>query len=212
MKGTVLLVGFVMAFALCVGVAQADVLYDTLPGYDAGQGGSVLGADSIIKAYLSEAQPFTVSSGNFTLSSVKIAAFWAGSQYGCTPLVSLSLLADNSGVPGSEIESLGSMSATQSTSIIQFNSSTHPLLDAGKTYWVGVFPGASNTWVGWCSVGSHTPGLIAQDNGSGWTALAYGVLSAMKVNAAPAVPEPSALLALCSGVLGLAGFAARHRK
>ncbi len=200
-----------MGFALCLGVAQADVLYDTLPGYDTGGGASVLGAESTPGFYLSEAQPFTVSSGNYNLSSISIAAFWAGSKYGGTPLVSLSLLADNGGVPGSEIESLGSMSVSYTPGIVQFNTKSHPLLETGQTYWVGVFPGAADTWAGWCVVGSHTPGLTAQNNGSGWTAI-NGIILAMKVDAAPVVPEPSALLALCSGVLGLAGFAARRRK
>jgi len=212
MKVTALLVGFLMGFTLCVGVAQADVLYNTLPGYDNSAGATISGTGAATQTYLSYAQPFTVAGGNFTLSSVEVAASWAGYPLRNASTVSLSLLADNTGTPGSEIESLGTMSTAYPASVIQFNSSSHPLLESGQTYWVAMLPGASNTWASWCVVGSHTPGLGAIDEGSGWATSTNDGICAMKVNAVSAVPEPGTLLALCSGILGLAGFAARHRK
>lgn len=213
MKGTALLASLVVGLALCVGVAQADVLYDTLAGYDGGGGVSISGLDCVLKEYSSYAQPFTVSASTFTLSSVKIAALWFGYPYGNASSVSLSLLADNGGAPGTEIESLGIANTTRSASVIEFISSAHPLLEAGQTYWIGVLPAAANTWAGWCPVGSHTLGISANDKGSGWTVSANGVKLAMKVEATAAVPEPSsALLAMCGGIPCLAGFAARRRK
>lgn len=206
MRRTVLLATILVALALCVGVAQADVLYNTIPGYDAGQGTTIVGPDWMFKGWLPYracAQPFTVGEGNFSLISVEIAAFLGAGS----PSVRLAVLADNSGVPGIEIESLGTMSTTQSASIIQFNSSTHPLLEAEQRYWVGVFPGGADTWAAWCYVGSGTEGLSAEDKGSGWTGYEGG-LCAMRVEAdpaAPVVPEiPAATLApLGLAVLGL---------
>lgn len=210
MRVTALLVSLVMGLALCAGAAQADVIYDTLSGgYNPTSGSTVSGISSLATDN-SYAQPFTVSAQDFTLSSVQIAAVWAAPDFGTGPSVRLSLLADNGGLPGSEIESLGTKDATVWASVIEFNSAVHPLLEAGKTYWIGAFAGTANSWVAWCDASPETTGLAAIDTGDGWEAYSEYGLCAMRINTDPVVPEPSSLLALITGAAGLASFALRR--
>lgn len=167
-------------------------------------GATISGPNAPIGLYY-ESQQFTVTDGDCTLSSIVIPA-WAVSG---TPLIGVSILADDSGSPGAEIESLGTM--TISDGIYEFFSTTHPLLYNMQDYWVAVYPGGSDTWAAWYLTNNYVGTYAYYVDGEDWV-VEYGTLNAMRVNGTPVVPEPSSILMLLGGAGALGGIIIRRRK
>jgi hypothetical protein len=205
MKKALSLAVLVFLFVMCAGIANAFVIFDNMPGnvYDGTSGATVSGPTSPIGTNYA-AQMFTVGDGDCTLTSIEIPA-WVVMG---TPSISVSLLADDGGVPGSLIESFGAMNI--SNGIYQFNSATNPLLYNIQNYWVAVYPGGPDTWAAW-NLSDNYIGLWAYDqDGNGWVS-DYGTEQAMRVNA-DIVPEPASLMMLLCGAGALGGMFLRRRK
>lgn len=207
MKRALSLAILAIMFVMCFGIANADVIYDSMPGnvYDMGQGGTISGSETF-PGTIYTAQFFTVSGGDFTLDSVEIAARPIAAE---SSWVNLYILADNSGTPGSIIENLGTIEIFDG--VYQFNSTTNPLLQDGTGYWIAGYPGADSSWSMWCQTSGPLVGTYAFNEGNGWYTF-VGAIDSMRINGTPVVPEPSSILMLLGGAGALGGIIIRKRK
>jgi hypothetical protein len=143
------------------------------------------------------------------LFGIDLAIGTAKSVSGVEPF-SLALMSSNGGVPGSTIESWNlatNFRVTQCTDCFETALSTlRPVLQAGTQYWLVVFPNPdfdgdwmlsllSNPAIG--TIGSSL------DNGSTWTAVPNSQLGAFDVTGVTSTPEPSTLILLAGGFLGI---------
>jgi hypothetical protein len=115
----------------------------------------------------------------------------------------ISLVSDNSGLPGAVIESWNvSNVAEHCCALVTVTPTQNVLLDAGQQYWViahATDPAAVDLW-GDNMGTSNNPAfpdnyssMVATNNGSGWTVTARDITPAFDVLGDPAspVPEPS---------------------
>lgn len=132
-------------------------------------------------------------------------------------LFSLSLLNDLAGEPGSVIETFQINDAMGTFGVmnppILVNSLVHPLLEAGKQYWLIAGAPSADTWAAFNYNGTGMMGLRAtwSDVASFWDVYEDNV-AAFRINGTPgaAVPEPTSLLLLAAGI-GVLGLAARRK-
>jgi hypothetical protein len=163
--------------------------------------------------HFAAAGSFTTSAaGTYKLNSVSLP-IQVNSTGGDT--TELRLRADNSGAPGTLLESLGSLFAPGGQTLLTYNSSVHSLLNPNTTYWLTLGEtgsGGGQNWDGTESTAESSPiswtiGDQTFDSviGSGiWTQDNFGPPNSspkFAVDASP-VPEPSAaLLAVAGGCL-----------
>jgi hypothetical protein len=196
-----------VTFALA-GPVRADVIYSNLgPGESyrqtsgLGESGpsSGLGAGRI-------ASHFTVGGLDASFDNARLAL---GLLVG-TNEIDLRLYTDNGGRPGTVLETIhasGPMPpfrAYGSGHLVEFNSSLHPSLQAGGTYWLLPFA-SGDTYAGW----NWSLGFSEQLAGSNeeepttWT-LFRDPPGAFEVNGTPSpAPEPSCLMLAGVGALAL---------
>lgn len=206
MKKFLSLVILLVLFAMFAGIANAFVIYDNMEGnvYDGTSYDLITGSGAFIGSnYVAE--PFIAWDGDYTLCSIEIPV---SIDAGTSSLI-VALLADDSGTPGSLIESIGP--TTIGSGIVQFNSVTHPVLYDYTQYWVAVYPGGSDTWASWYLTTNSVGSLAYNENDEGWT-VDESSLPAMRVNGCDPVPEPSSILMLLSGAGALGGIIIRRRK
>lgn len=125
------------------------------------------------------------------------------------PYFNMYLFSDVNGLPGTPMATLGTqLTAPYGGGILTATGPQLPL-NAGTSYWLVLTPYDHATWVGWEEGGSsNVPVAFSTDpNGNGaWTHLAPQALQ-FQIDG---IPEPSSMVLMGSGVVGLAGML-RHR-
>ena len=149
--------------------------------------------------------------------------------------IDVALLSDASGTPGAPMASLGSVNDSslnnfnQSPSSILFTPNVQILLTPGSQYWIEVSDAFTGQTCTFAST-SCTSAVWLLDNGDNTPTtqnqftvtsqdLSLGLSPSMNIKAggflmtvnAQSVPEPSSILALAAGLLGLV-FCRRHPK
>ena len=126
----------------------------------------------------------------------------------------LALVTDNGGQPGSLIES---WNLTTTFPVITCThcfetafSTQNPILQAGTEYWVVALPGPGIDAL-WMSnnIGAVGTSAFSLDDGKTWTVTTTGSFAAFDVRGITSVPEPSMLVMVGTGLLGLAGATRR---
>jgi len=110
----------------------------------------------------------------------------------------VSLRPDASGQPGTtslESFTLTTLPTLPTSSVFQLNSLANPVLDAGVTYWITLFPGAANTEVGWMFNSTGADHYSSSSNGGAtWQANLFNPAPAMEILGDPVpTPEPSTI-------------------
>jgi hypothetical protein len=194
------IISIITCFLLCSGSALADtVVYNSFGAGDTYRSnGDAIGTGQVIAV-------------NFTGSGLFLTeadlAFYSTSG---TPSVIVKLLGDNGGLPNSatvvEQWTVSGIPTYPTSQIFNLPSSTNVLLASGITYWLGVFPGASDTSVGWNINSQGFIGEAYSYDGSSWNySWSYNPVFRIEGTASLPVVEPSSLLLLGLGLVGLAG-------
>ena len=196
-------------FAVLVSMssARADVLVDNLlePHRDT----------TVVESGLWAAQSFITAGDSVMLQSIEL---WLGARGG-DPAITAELRADSAGGPAAALAAFSVASlSTGLTQIELLPSVPHISLAAGTKYWVvlGVSGPGSFGWTYAEGNNQSGPGTLANynysfDGGASWGD--YGTLNPylMRVNVAPAVPEPASVALLLAGIALLAARGRRGR-
>jgi hypothetical protein len=189
-----------------LGQANADIIFnDYGPGYtyNTGIGWTVSGSTSAPGNFY-QANEFTASV-TAAVTEVDLGI----SLVTGTNSVTVELRTDNSGVPGSLLESYGFVGlgpfGSQNGPLIA-TSVTNPTLVAGTNYWMVVLPGASDTWAvwNWNDQSVTGNGSFSSDGGATWSNGSSETLGAFEVFGGTAVPAPSTLV-MSSILFGMGG-------
>jgi len=158
------------------------------------------------------AQQFTPT-GNFTLDQIDLAFFAL-----ITPPdneLTLSINADNDGLPGVVLESFNLTNAFGQNQIDTADSTLHPLLVDGSNYWIVASftdPASTNDKALWNlsnnTSATFSPSAFSTDNGTTWAATGQTTEMAVfdVLGTESAVPEPGPSTLVCTGLLLFAGL------
>ncbi len=201
---------FALSLALVVGLAAVaaatpfGVLYDN---FGAGQSYNSSGAYSITGSSIprlgegEEAVAFTPA------TTVKFSSVQLPLEYlqGTNSFI-VSLRADAGGQPATTaMESFTFNGLSATSTIVEGDSVTTPVLDAGVTYWIAVFPGGSDSAAGWLLNSTGAVGRSFSSDGATWTATPSDTAPALAVFGTQ-VPEPGSATLLVTGLLCLAAW------
>jgi hypothetical protein len=208
----------VLAAVSVLGLAASRVEASIVVYSDFGPGqtyGSSLndaaGSTSFIGEQIGYADPFTPTS-TVTFASVVLPL----SSVSGTKSLIVSLRPSVSGQPGSPLESftVTGLPSFPTSTVYTLNSLLNPVLTAGSTYWIAIFPGGSNTVAGWNFDSVGVNGGAANVNGSAtWTHNPDNTSSAFEVlgNAVP-TPEPASLSMLAGLGACAAAWVGKRRR
>ncbi len=135
-----------------------------------------------------------------------------------TPSIIVKLLGDNGGFPDSftvlEQWTVSGIPTYPTSQIFNLTSITNVPLTSGVTYWLGAFPGAPDTSVGWnlnsqSFVGEAYSFNVGVDWGYSWS---YNPVFRIMGTATVSAVEPATILLLGLGLMGLAGARRKMRE
>ena len=177
--------------------------------YSANEALSISGSSTFFE--FDQGGSFTPSA-DYTLDSISAALTHSAG----TNAIDLSLMSDDAGVPGAVIESWSFVNlpqfGTTNTALAAGSSTLHPLLMAGTPYWVVASAGAADSDMGFNLNTLGQKGRAFKYGGS-WTFDGTSNAPAFQVEgtlAAAAVPEPSTVLLMGLGLVGL-GYAGQRK-
>jgi hypothetical protein len=188
----------IVTAVMCSSLVEADVVYSTFAPGDVFNlsGGAAINNGQWV------ANQFTVTGNDYQFGQLEIAG-------GCIASIGpnefdLSIRADNAGLPGTIMESFTVSLPVSFTDKLSVNSTTHPLLEDGSSYWVVL--GSSTNAYGWWSQNGDIHSIIATsgDGGSSFTANEGENVNMYRVYGT-VVPEPSELMLVFTGLCALAG-------
>jgi MYXO-CTERM domain-containing protein len=188
---------------------SAGNTFDTSDGFELGNVG---GGNIIVLA-----QQFTPT-GNFTLNQIDVAFFALNPP---DNELTLSINADNNGLPGGVLESYDLTHAFGVDQIDTATSTLQPLLVDGSNYWiVAAFtnPASTQDHAVWNlsnnSSATFSPSAFSTDNGTTWAASGQTTqMSVFDVLGTPSgVPEPGPSTQIGAGLLLLAGLGIWRRR
>ena len=181
--------------------AHADVVYSNLSGagtYDINSVHTVRGANVSVNGRLAAAVAFTPTAP-FTLDSIDLGL--SSDENPAFPDDMMVALTDsNSGLPGSVIESLGTVSGfppigASDSFLATATSASHPLLEAGVEYFVVVSAADPDAFAFWYWNNQGVLGFFRQREVTDpWVEQADSTQPAFRVNGTE-VPAPAALWA-----------------
>jgi hypothetical protein len=194
--------------------SHADTIYSTFaPGNTFSSSAYVTGTLGIGDGTINQliAAPFipteTATLSDAVLAMRKIAGTGDGP-------VTVFIESSSAGAPDAILDTLtqvGGLTATPS--LVDFICSSCSVLDAGTVYFLVAYQPDPSSESGWNLALSTTGTIYSNKNGrvtGSWNQDPSGPLAAFEVNGVPAAtPEPSTLVLLGTGVLGLAGMARR---
>jgi hypothetical protein len=164
-------------------------------------------------AYRGQAQFFTPAiSGTLSLAELAIGRN-SGSAAG---LCNFFIAADNRGIPGSVLESFLNRPITATFggnyAPTALESVTHPVLQAGQTYWLCAEPASTTSLCAWnYNNQGLANGFAFERSPWGWSPVAGGPPGGVfRISLVP-VPEPSTLALLGAGLLALGWRSARRK-
>lgn len=205
MKLHALAAAALVAVLLPMSGAHADVLVDNLlePQRDS----------TLVESRLWVAQSFITAGGPVTLQSIEL---WLGLRVG-DPALTAELRADSAGGPAAALAAFGLPLLSAGLTQIELLSSVPQInLAAGTKYWIvlGVSGPGSLGWTYAEGNNQAGPGTLgdygySSDGGVGWADFGTDNPYLLRVNVAPAVPEPASVALLLAGI-GL--LAARRSK
>ena len=196
------------------GVARADIIFTNLGSgnsFDIGSANPV-GFDFFTGDRDAQADSFLpLASAILTRIAISLTAF---DRTNAAP-VTVSLVANSGGLPGSVLESwsipAGALGAFGATSVPLFLTSIlHPSLSFGTRYWVTASGGAADP-IAWnlTLLNDPNPTATSVDAGVAWNKLGL-TPGAVQLEGSIA-PEPASLALVATGLVVVAGFVRRRR-
>lgn len=169
-RGKIFHAALVLSAVLLPAALRADVIYTNFGDGDSFLAGSGLIVTRDGAAWSSVAVSF-IPAAAYSLTSIEFAASTLVSGANGE---SLAIFMDDNGHPaGTPLETIafdGQMTPFgASSSLLTVQSTVHPLLEAGQTYWVGM-NGANGGLAVWNQTTSPTAGFSATDGAGNWSA------------------------------------------
>jgi len=203
-----------VVFVLVAGSANASLIYNNLGTGD--RGGLFIG--NLTNTEVTWANEFlTPSNSRYSLDNVMATISGAGAS----DSISAFLYSNNSGVPGSSLGPINTLTPGSAKSTVTFTPSGNISLQANTQYWIVLIDNAGNNTFGtWYSSATETGTGVTNENHAEWTGAAWisrpnnsftAEIPEMEINAT-AVPEPGTFVLIGCALVALAtGLRRRNR-